>query len=296
MALLDTEGIVQAQLPPVSIRPLDFEPLKEYQKRYEIRKMAAHISIDELGPVIYVAMPFYENNNYAGLLVGYFDPRSLLEFCPNPEDLIIISPEGVLWPGGKPGLADALMSYAWSEELRDEVQGEREADGTLYAWQARWIGQLEIVYVTDSSSARKKAEEEAAAAEAAASGEQPAEAAVVEQEAVVEEIQTGDEVVVEEDEVEETVTEEPSAKETPPAGGGESGAVTINSRVMDGGEDAPAAKAAVVEETSESAPQTSGEAPATQPEVKKKAPTPDPVPMKEPVKETDEGLIILDGS
>ncbi len=158
LAVLDAEGTVLAQYPPVGMRAVDFTPLLEFKDRYKVRQLAASIQTDELGTLIYVAMPYYKNNEFSGLVVGYFDPRSLIDFCPDPGQLYIIYPDGVLWPGSDQALAEAMLAYAWKSELKADVQGETTVNGVTYAWQARWIGQIEIVYVTEISSAREQAE------------------------------------------------------------------------------------------------------------------------------------------
>jgi len=158
LAVTDTEGNVLSQYPPVGMRAVDFKPLLEFQDRYKVRKLAASIQTDELGMLIYVAMPYYKNNEFGGLVVGYFDPRTLVDFCPDPGQLYIIYPDGIIWPGSDQALAEAMLAYAWKMELKDAVQGETTVNGVTYAWQARWIGQIEIVYVTEISSAREQAE------------------------------------------------------------------------------------------------------------------------------------------
>lgn len=158
LAVIDAEGAVLAQYPPVGLRAVDFTPLLEFKERYDVRQLACSIQTDELGSLVYVAMPYYKDNVYSGLVVGFFDPRSLIQFCPEPGQLYVIYPDGVLWSGDDPALGEAMLAYAWSHELKDAVQSETTVNGVTYAWQARWIGQMEIVYVTEVSSVREEDE------------------------------------------------------------------------------------------------------------------------------------------
>lgn len=204
VAVIDADGAVMAQYPPVGMRALDFKPLLEFKDRYDVRQLACSIQTDELGTLIYVAMPFYKDNVYSGLVVGYFDPRSLIRFCPEPGQLYVIYPDGVLWTGDDPALGEAMLAYAWNQQLKEDVQNETTVNGVTYAWQARWIGQMEIIYVTEVSSVRAEDEKAPAPEEETVEGEAsvsetvtqtPASGNVPATETVTESAQTETEVV-----------------------------------------------------------------------------------------------------
>ncbi len=170
VAVLDTSGAVLSQVPSVPMRPLDYAGLQDFADRYKQRKMAAQIKTDELGTVILVAMPFFKNNEWSGLIVVNFDPRNLVRFSPSPDDLVVVSAEGLVWAGAT-GQGESLASLKWSEILKGAVQGEFASGSGQYAWQARYLGQLQLVYLTDVREARavkpeppKKPEEAKAAA------------------------------------------------------------------------------------------------------------------------------------
>lgn len=153
VAIVDTSGSVMTQVPSASMRPLDYAGLLEFSDRYEKRKMAAQVKTDEFGTVIMVAMPFFKENNYAGLVVVSFDPRNLVHFSPEPDAMVIISTDGLIW-GGSAGQGEALTALKWNEILKDSVQGEFSMAGGEYVWQARYLGQLELVYLTEVHEAR----------------------------------------------------------------------------------------------------------------------------------------------
>ena len=160
VAVLDTSGSVLFQAPAVPMRPMDYAGLLEFADRYKIRKMGAQVKTDELGTVVMVAEPYFKNNEWAGLIVAYFDPRNLLRFSPDPGALTVVSTAGLVWAGSG-GQGEALASLKWEDILKGAVQGEVSAAGGQYVWQARYLGQLELIYLTDAREARAQKPEPA---------------------------------------------------------------------------------------------------------------------------------------
>uniref|UniRef100_I2Q176 Lipoprotein n=1 Tax=Desulfovibrio sp. U5L TaxID=596152 RepID=I2Q176_9BACT len=155
VAVIDTSGAVVSQAPTASLRPLDFSGLLEFADRYKTRKMGAQVKTDEFGTVVMVAAPYFKENEWAGLVVAFFDPRNLVRFSPEPDALVVLSTDGLVWPGGS-GQGEALAGLKWAEMLKGGVQGEVASGGGQYVWQARYLGQLEMVYLTDVREARAK--------------------------------------------------------------------------------------------------------------------------------------------
>ncbi|MEA4854968.1 hypothetical protein [Solidesulfovibrio sp.] len=174
VAVIDTTGAVLSQVPSVAMRPLDYAGLLEYADRYPTRKMGAQVKTDEFGTVVMVGAPYFKHNEDAGLVVASFDPRNLMRFCPEPGALVVVSTQGLVWPGDG-GQGEALAGLKWDEILKGAVQGEMAAAGGEYAWQARFLGQMELIYLTDIREAKaRKPEPPKAAPEAAPAPEAPA--------------------------------------------------------------------------------------------------------------------------
>ena len=152
VAVLDASGSVLFQAPSASMRPLDFAPLTEFADRYKVRQTAARIVTDEFGTTVMVAAPYFKNNEWAGLVVAYFDPRNLIRFSPDPNALVVVSTEGLVWSAS--GQGEALAGLKWAEILKSNVQGEISTGGGQYVWQARYLGQLELIYLADAREAR----------------------------------------------------------------------------------------------------------------------------------------------
>jgi hypothetical protein len=155
VAVLDNTGSMRSQVPSVSMHPLNFAPLLEQADRYKARKLGAAVQNDEFGTVVMVAAPYFENNEWTGLVVAFFDPRTLIGFSPDPAALVVLSTDGSLWPGGAPS-GESLAGLKWNDILKGSVQGEMSMGGASWVWQARFLGQLNVIYLTDAREARAK--------------------------------------------------------------------------------------------------------------------------------------------
>ncbi|BAH75653.1 PDC sensor domain-containing protein [Solidesulfovibrio magneticus] len=153
IAVVDASGAIVGQVPSTPMRPLDYASLLDMADRYKVRKMGARVVSDEMGTVVMIAMPFFKENEWAGLVVVNFDPRNLVRFSPDPNALVVVSTEGLLWAGGA-GQGESLAALKWSDILKGEVQGDIRTGGGEYVWQARYLGQLELVYLTDAREVR----------------------------------------------------------------------------------------------------------------------------------------------
>jgi hypothetical protein len=153
------------------LRQLNFAPLLELADRFKARKLGASVQSDDFGSVVMVAAPYFENNEWTGLVVASFDPRNLLSFSPDPGALTVLSSDGTLWPGGGNQGGEALTGVKWEELLKDSVQGEMSMGGGTLVWLSRYLGQLHVIYLTEvvhESAKAAKAEPKPADAQAPA--------------------------------------------------------------------------------------------------------------------------------
>lgn len=164
VTVLDTSGSVRSQVPSVSMRPPNFAPLLELADRYKLRQLGAVVQSDEFGTVVMVAAPYFDKNEWAGLVVASFDPRTLLRFSPDPDALIVLSSDGTIWPGGASHGGEGVSGLKWEELLKSSVQGEMSVGGGTLVWLSRYLGQLHVIYLTDAQTARAAAAESQKAA------------------------------------------------------------------------------------------------------------------------------------
>jgi len=143
IAVLDESGHV-VRGARVNPKPVDFTPLMEFDKRYKDRKMAAAVAGDGMDKVILIGKPLNVDGEYKGILVIYFEPANLVKFAPDPASLIMVVPGTPL--SGDPGLAQALAAQNWKSKLKSNVSGDLNIGGISYLWQARYLGQLNLIY------------------------------------------------------------------------------------------------------------------------------------------------------
>jgi len=157
LAVLSSSGAPTLKLPAYELKSVDLAPMMEFEAQYKKRKMAAVISSGDLGAEIIIAQPLYTENDFQGLLVAHFDPGNVVKFSPEPDQLFIISPGVVVWPGNDPGTAKALAALNWKGMLKGNVNGEVMLGQTKYLWQSRYVAQKEIVYLVAAVAAPPKA-------------------------------------------------------------------------------------------------------------------------------------------
>ncbi len=116
---------------------------------HEMRAMSGNST---LGPEIYIAQPFFKNNDWKGLTIIHFDPRNLLEFCPSPEELIILSPSQIIWTSKHQSEAQALAQAPWSEILTSSVYGSRDVGGKEFYWMGRYLDDFHLIYAAAADS------------------------------------------------------------------------------------------------------------------------------------------------
>lgn len=146
VAAVDTQGGMLAQYPESPLKTVKGEPLVEREWSIMNRGLQGFVQNTPLGPEMIVAGPFFRDGIWRGLLVAHFDPRSLVNLAPNPDDLILFVPGEVLWSGPDMATTQELLDAPWEEILRSRVQGRWSSENTTFAWIARPIGELRLVY------------------------------------------------------------------------------------------------------------------------------------------------------
>jgi len=147
--VVESTGEIIDQQPDYNLKPLDFTPLLEVGEAWNDGRARGHIQPSDLGPEVYIANAYTKDRTWIGLTVVHFDFRNLMQFCPAPDKLIVLSPEAVLWAGGDEEAANALIKAPWTKMLESDVSGEIELSDkkTSYTWLARYIGGKPIVYL-----------------------------------------------------------------------------------------------------------------------------------------------------
>jgi hypothetical protein len=149
MAAADMYGAQLLAKPEVTLKPLNLALLVEPGDAWRDRRLRSFIEDTPLGPEVYVGTPFFKDNELQGIIAAHFDLRSVIQLSPDPAKLMVISPEAVLWAGGYGGLAAAVQTEPWAERLKSNVQGEIKVEGRELVWLTRYVGDRQIVYLTE---------------------------------------------------------------------------------------------------------------------------------------------------
>ncbi|WP_147821626.1 hypothetical protein [Salidesulfovibrio onnuriiensis] len=144
----DDNGTILEQVPAIPLKRFS-QPLvfKGYWRKTFLETVADY---PELGPELYIGTPYFLDADFKGLIVAGFDPRTVINFSPEPEKLIIVHPGGGVWTAGCPVDEAALLAVPWDTLLEDNVTGQVQVGDKYYTWLARFIGDDEYVYATES--------------------------------------------------------------------------------------------------------------------------------------------------
>lgn len=148
--MTDTTGAVLFQHPSVSLKDLQIQPLLDYGDAWRDHKVRSKADITELGPEVYMASPLFEDGEWKGLLIVHFDPRKLVERCTAPDDLIILSPSGVVWPGKNAEVANAMGQIEWDKVRKGRDYGSYSNGDRKFYWVAHDIGHFSLIYAAEA--------------------------------------------------------------------------------------------------------------------------------------------------
>lgn len=151
LAVATMDGEIVATAPEVTVKPRNLAPLVAYGEELSDRRLRCFVDQTPLGPEVYLGTAMFNGNKLVGIIVVHFDPRSVVNFSPAPQELMVISPQGMLWDGGDAALGQALAERPWDEILAEQSAGRLDENGVEYAWQTRYVGNAQIVYLTETA-------------------------------------------------------------------------------------------------------------------------------------------------
>jgi hypothetical protein len=127
------------------MKPLDFTPLLAVPEGRNHTALRSYAQDTPFGPEIYLAMPIYTGNEFRGLLVTHFDLRAVLAFSKAPDDMLIVSPDILLWPG-RHGSQNPAAAADWNEELRRRYHGTIGSGSETFYWMVRHFANLPMIF------------------------------------------------------------------------------------------------------------------------------------------------------
>ncbi|MBQ9407059.1 MAG: hypothetical protein IJU37_10055 [Desulfovibrio sp.] len=145
------DGTILGQEPATALKKLDYIPLLYEDKKQSSRALRADVQNTPLGPEVLIAAPVYDGTDFLGIVAANFDMRSLMQYSQTPQDVVILSPLGLLWPGKYDFAATPLAGVNWEETVKKSTAGTcTNATGTFY-YNIRYLGNLPLVFAVAAS-------------------------------------------------------------------------------------------------------------------------------------------------
>lgn len=150
VAVVDRGGSVHTQHPESPVKRLDYAALANVDSDWQNRKLRIAVQETELGPEVFVLSPYFQRNEWQGLIAVHFDPRTLARMSPRPEELLLLDRDMLLWSGGYRESARELSRLDWKALLKDDVNGHVTVQGKRFYWLARYVGSDPLIYAVAS--------------------------------------------------------------------------------------------------------------------------------------------------
>ncbi|WP_297670827.1 hypothetical protein [uncultured Desulfovibrio sp.] len=145
------DGTILGQEPASPMKQLDYIPLLYEDKKQSSRALRADVQNTPLGPEVLIAAPLYDGTDFLGVVAANFDMRSLMQYSKTPQDVVILSPQALLWPGKYDFAATPLAGVDWEQTVVKSTAGTcTNANGTFY-YNVRFLGNLPLVFAVAES-------------------------------------------------------------------------------------------------------------------------------------------------
>jgi hypothetical protein len=146
LAILEGDGTVTARIPEYSLKEFDAQPLLQEDPKQKRSSLRAYVQQNPLGPEIYLAKPVYMGDELRAMVVAHFDMRALLATQRSAAELIIATPEVILWPGIFDIDQTPLPRENWNNILSKDVSGILSNEHGKFFWSYSFFANLPIIY------------------------------------------------------------------------------------------------------------------------------------------------------
>jgi len=137
-------------------KALDFSPLFENDPKQNLHALKGDVQDSAGEPAVLLAVPLYDGPDFLGLVVAYFEMRSLMHYSDAPERLIVTSPGGPLWSGLYAG---ALPNADWKAITRNSSSGTMSDGSGSYQWVSRFLGNYPLIFAIQKTRSGKTPEQ-----------------------------------------------------------------------------------------------------------------------------------------
>lgn len=142
------DGSILGQQPADSLKELDFNRLLYEDKKQNSRALRTDVLPTPQGPEIMLAAPLYDGVDFLGIVVAYFDMRSLMKYSNNAQDMVVLCPTALLWPGKYDYAATPLAGMDWQKVVRESSAGTCSNSHGSFIYVVRYLGNLPLVFAT----------------------------------------------------------------------------------------------------------------------------------------------------
>lgn len=140
------DGTILGQQPADSLKNLDFNYLLYEDSKQKSRALRTDVQPSPLGPEIMLAAPLYDGIDFLGIVVAYFDMRSLMGFSNHADDIVVLCPTALLWPGKYDFASTPLAGQDWSKIVRESSAGTCTNVNGSFFYMVRYLGNLPLVF------------------------------------------------------------------------------------------------------------------------------------------------------
>ncbi len=143
---IKSDGTLLGQVPGPPIKALDFYPLLEEDSKQSLRALRGYVQDTAMGPEVFLATPLYDALSFLGIVTVYFDMRALLTYSANPDDLVIIAPNALLWAGKYNFASTPMAGIEWDNIVLKESSGTVTNENGSFYWSVRYLGNVPLIF------------------------------------------------------------------------------------------------------------------------------------------------------
>ncbi len=140
------DGSILGQVPGLPMKPLDFLPLLNEDNKQNLRALRGNVQNTPMGPEVFLATPLYDAHTFLGIVSVYFDMRELLQYSDSPDELVIVSPQAVLWAGKYNFASTPMAGVPWDITTLKATSGTVTNAGGSFYWTLRYLGNQPLIF------------------------------------------------------------------------------------------------------------------------------------------------------
>ncbi len=144
--VMDTQGQVQQGAQDQDL-PWDRQNILKLHDNWQDQNMEFAVFPSGNSTWMTIIRPCMQENEWQGLLLAFFRIDSLFRQSSQPQDILLLSRQKVLWPGGYPDRAQELLETGFTQRLKHQSHGEVEVSGLDFYWIARYVGSEPLLYL-----------------------------------------------------------------------------------------------------------------------------------------------------